>query len=113
MPRTTFAAEFRPVATRTPALQICEHLPLLAQRSHLWALCRSLTHPTNNHSQGHHIMLTGRTALPVGFNDNAPRPTDFPAMAAIANYATRARNNSPRRHGRRSDVWDHGNKGLS
>jgi hypothetical protein len=87
--------EFRPIATRTSGVHICEHLPLLAQRSHLWALCRSLTHPTNNHSQGHHMMLTGRTALPVGFNDNAPRPSDFPAMAAIANYATRARNNLP------------------
>src|SRR6266702_492924 len=26
--------EFRPIATRTPGIQICEHLPLLAQRSH-------------------------------------------------------------------------------
>jgi hypothetical protein len=27
--------EFRPVATRTPGVHICEHLPRLAQRSHL------------------------------------------------------------------------------
>src|SRR5262245_46891502 len=26
--------EFKPIATRTPGLSICEHLPLLAQRSH-------------------------------------------------------------------------------
>src|SRR5690242_109002 len=39
--------EFKPIATRTPGIQICEHLPLLAQRSHLWALVRSLTHPSN------------------------------------------------------------------
>lgn len=37
--------EFQPIDTNTPGLQICEHLPLLAQRSHLWALCRlSLIH---------------------------------------------------------------------
>jgi len=60
--------EFKPIDTSTPGLQICEHLPLLAQRSHLWALCRSLTHPSNDHSAGHHIMLTGRTPLPPGFN---------------------------------------------
>src|SRR5437667_7076355 len=30
--------EFKPIATRTPGLQICEHLPQLAKRSHLWAL---------------------------------------------------------------------------
>src|SRR6266481_2062288 len=87
--------EFKPIATRTTGIQICEHLPLLAQRSHLWALCRSLTHPTNNHSKGHHMMLTGRSEVPAGFDDNAPRPRDFPAMVAIANYATRARNNLP------------------
>ena len=38
--------EFRPIATRTPGIQICEHLPLLAERSHHWALVRSLAHPT-------------------------------------------------------------------
>ena len=27
--------EFKPIATRTPGLQICEHLPMLAQQSHL------------------------------------------------------------------------------
>src|SRR5262245_22933578 len=32
--------EFSPIATRTPGIEISEHLPLLAQRSHLWALCR-------------------------------------------------------------------------
>jgi hypothetical protein len=74
--------EFRPIATRTPGLQICEHLPLLAQRSHLWSLCRSLTHPSNDHSAGHHIMLTGQTALPPGFNPNAASRSDFPSIAS-------------------------------
>src|SRR5262245_39374715 len=36
--------EFKPIATRTPGVQICEHLPMLAQRSKLWSLIRSLTH---------------------------------------------------------------------
>ncbi|MCA9180433.1 MAG: DUF1501 domain-containing protein, partial [Planctomycetales bacterium] len=50
--------EFKPIATRTPGLQICEHLPMLAERSQLWSLCRSLTHSSNDHSAAHHIMLT-------------------------------------------------------
>jgi hypothetical protein len=87
--------EFRPIATRTPGLRICEHLPLLAQRSHLWSLCRSLTHPSNDHSASHHIMLTGRATLPEGFDANKPRPTDFPSLAAVAGYATRPANNLP------------------
>src|SRR6516162_2508879 len=35
-----FKGEFNPIATRTPGIEICEHLPLLARRSHLWALVR-------------------------------------------------------------------------
>src|SRR4029079_13970223 len=87
--------EFKPIATRTPGIQICEHLPLLAERSHLWALVRSLTHPTNGHSEGHQIMLSGRSQLPPGFSGNMPKPTDWPSIAAVAGYATRPRNNLP------------------
>jgi hypothetical protein len=87
--------EFKPIATRTPGVQICEHLPMLAERSHLWAIVRSLTHPSNDHSLGHHIMLTGRTPAPVGFNPSAPLRTDFPSIAAIAGAATPIRNNLP------------------
>src|SRR5260221_4557805 len=56
--------EFKPIATRTPGVQICEHLPKMAQRSHLFALVRSLTHRSNDHSAGHQIMLSGRSDLP-------------------------------------------------
>src|SRR5262245_52537040 len=87
--------EFKPIATRTPGIRICEHLPLLAARSHLWALVRSLTHPSNDHSAGHMIMLSGRSPLPPGFNPSAPRPSDWPSIAAVAGAATRPRNNLP------------------
>ena len=87
--------EFNPISTSTPGIQICEHLPLLAQRSHLWALCRSLTHPRNEHSEGHMIMLTGRTELPRGFSSGGARPSDWPSMAAIAGDVIVPRNNLP------------------
>ena len=87
--------EFKPIATRTPGLSICEHLPRLAQRSHLWALVRSLTHSTNDHSAGHMIMLSGRSDLPPGFDPSKARPSDWPSMAAIAGALTRPRNNLP------------------
>jgi hypothetical protein len=87
--------EFRPIATRTPGLQICEHLPLLAQRSHLWSLCRSLSHPTNDHSAGHMIMLTGRTLLPPGFDPTSPKSSDWPSIAAVAGATTAPRNQLP------------------
>jgi hypothetical protein len=87
--------EFKPIATRTPGLQICEHLPLLADRSHLWSIVRSLTHKSNDHSAGHHIMLAGRSDLPTGFDPNRPKETDWPSIAAVAGVATTPRNNLP------------------
>ncbi|MEM7231674.1 MAG: DUF1501 domain-containing protein [Planctomycetota bacterium] len=74
---------FSSIPTQTPGLGICEHLPMLAKRSSKWALCRSLSHPFNEHSQGHMVMLSGRTELPPGFNLNKPRAVDWPSIAAI------------------------------
>jgi hypothetical protein len=87
--------EFRPIPTRTPGLRICEHLPELARRSHRWSLCRSLTHPYNEHSQGHHVMLTGRSDLPPGFDPGQPKESDHPSIAAVATQLVRPRNNLP------------------
>ena len=56
-----FKGEFNPIATRTPGIQICEHLPRLAQRSRHWALVRSLTHTNNGHDAATYLMLTGRS----------------------------------------------------
>ena len=87
--------EFRPIATQTPGLHICEHLPLLAARSQMWSLVRSLTHSTNDHSAGHYMMLTGRSVLPIGFDPNAPGPGDEPSIAAVAGAVLAPRNNLP------------------
>ncbi len=90
-----YRGEFNPISTKTPGTQICEHLPMLAQRSEKWSLVRSLTHPYNEHSQGHMVMLSGRSDLPRGFNPSEPRPSDHPSMAAIANQLMPGRNNLP------------------
>ncbi|MFO0798216.1 MAG: DUF1501 domain-containing protein [Gemmataceae bacterium] len=87
--------EFGTTATRTTGVRVTEHLPLLAARSDRWALVRSLTHRSNDHSLGHHIMLTGRSDAPPGFNPSAPSPTDHPALAAVAGAVLPPRNNLP------------------
>ncbi len=87
--------EFDPIPTRTPGLQICEHLPMLARRSHLWGLCRSITHPWNEHSQAHQIMLSGRSELPPGFDPRGPKDSDWPSIATLANHLIEARANLP------------------
>lgn len=75
--------EFAPISTSTPGVQICEHLPKLAQRSERWSLVRSLSHAYNEHSQGHMVMLSGYNELPLGFDPSKPKPTDHPSIAAI------------------------------
>ncbi len=87
--------EFGTIPTQTPGVRISEHLPLLASRSKHWAMVRSLTHRSNEHSLAHHIMLTGRSGSPIGFNPSAPTPTDHPSLAAIAAAVTQTRNNLP------------------
>ncbi len=76
--------EFSPIATKTPGLRICEHLPELAKRSEQWALCRSLTHGSSDHSMGHYIMMTGRSEAQPGFDRTKPTESDWPSIAALA-----------------------------
>ncbi|MEO1997043.1 MAG: DUF1501 domain-containing protein, partial [Planctomycetaceae bacterium] len=78
----------------TPGFQICEHLPMLAARSHKWSVLRSLTSPYNGHSSGHMAFQSGRTPLPPTFNGNKPMPEDWPSIASIVGDATEARNNN-------------------
>jgi Protein of unknown function (DUF1501) len=84
--------EFRPTATRTAGVHICEHLPGLAERSNQWAIVRSLTHATNEHTLGHYLMLTGRNMAAPGFRgDRKPRPSDWPSLTSIVGEALPAR----------------------
>ena len=78
--------DFSPIPTKTPGLHICEHLPELAKRSDKWALCRTVAHGANEHSNGHHIMMTGRTPMPTGFSPTKPQESDFPSIAALAGH---------------------------
>lgn len=91
----TVRGEFQPIATRTPGVEICEHLPLLARQSHRFTLVRSLAHGLTEHSQGHMSMLSGRTAMPPLFSASQPKPTDWPSIAAVAGALTAPRNNLP------------------
>ena len=92
-----FKGEFNPIATRTPGIQICEHMPLLAQRSERWSLLRSLTHNNNGHDAATYLMLTGKSELPPTYRSMKPQSIDLPCLTAIAGYATGLR---------RSVGWD-------
>lgn len=90
-----YKGEFEPIATSTPGIQICEHLPKLAQRSHLWSLVRSLTHKESGHDKGTYVMLTGSSVVPPTFRGSKPQSVDLPSIAAIAGYSTDRRGIMP------------------
>ncbi len=92
---TEIRGEFNPIATKTPGLEICEHLPELSKRSDRWSVLRSLTHPTNEHTLGHYFMLTGRSVASPGFvGDRKARPSDWPSIASIVGDALPRRSNN-------------------
>ncbi len=82
--------EFEPISTRTPGLQICEHLPRLAARSDQYALIRSMATASNGHEPACHMLLTGRLDLPPDFSlERVPNPQEWPSIPAVITYALR------------------------
>lgn len=79
---------FYPIASRTPGLQISEHLPNLAKVSDKYAVIRTMTHDFNDHSGAAHYMQTGkRWHLPIGGGFSAT-PKDWPSMGSVTEYLT-------------------------
>ena len=54
--------EFKPIATKSAGVEICEHLPLLAQRSDKFAVVRGVTHNVADHGLAKKYLLTGNKA---------------------------------------------------
>ncbi len=80
--------EFKQVPTAVAGIQICEHLPQLAERMKRWALVRSLSHGENGHLPGSHRLMTGST-MPNQRGtdlDNVLSRRDWPCYAAGLNY---------------------------
>jgi hypothetical protein len=80
--------DFRPIATRTPGLHICEHLPRLANLSEQYAIVRSLTHTGVNHGTSAYHVLTGRIHASPGTLRH-PAPSDHPSVNAAVNRFVR------------------------
>lgn len=51
--------EFKPIATRLPGVQVCEHLPHLAGALDRFAIVRSVSHGNASHLPASHWMMTG------------------------------------------------------
>ena len=76
---------FKSIATATPGLTICEHLPQLARLSNRYALVRSVSHNNHNHTPMIYYTLTGRhVERPEMDNDvRPPQRSDAPHHGAI------------------------------
>ncbi|MEQ9409996.1 MAG: DUF1501 domain-containing protein [Fuerstiella sp.] len=82
---------FRPIASRTPGLQICEHLPKTAAVTDRCTVIRTMSHSYNDHSGGAHYIQTGhRWEVPIGGGFNVT-PNDWPAIGAVVDYEARHR----------------------
>ena len=61
---STIRGPFRTIASRTPDLRVCEHLPRLAARSDQFCVIRTMNHPQNDHN-GTHYIQTGHPLPPA------------------------------------------------
>ncbi len=75
--------EFQPVATATPGMMLCEHLPLMAQQTNHLCLLRSMTHHMNVHGPACSEVYSGREYFGPPVTDQA-LPEDWPSIAALA-----------------------------
>jgi hypothetical protein len=85
---------FRPIATRTPGIRICEHLPRLAGLTDRYAIVRSLTHTGVNHGTSAYHMLTGRIHFSPGTLRH-PSPDDHPSLGSVVSRFARAPRHLP------------------
>ena len=82
--------EFRPIDTQVPGIQICEHFPLLAQRTQHLAIIRSMTHTNVDHTTATHYLLTGKPPLP-----SSDLRKDWPHIGAVLAKLGRGRDPLP------------------
>jgi hypothetical protein len=82
--------EFKPMATRVPGIQICEHFAELSKRTDKLAIVRSMTHTDVNHLTATHFLLTGQ-APPSSDELRA----DWPHIGAVLSRLGRGRDPLP------------------
>ncbi|MEX0744397.1 MAG: DUF1501 domain-containing protein [Phycisphaeraceae bacterium] len=84
---STIRGPFRPIASRTPELRICEHLPRLAERSDKYCVVRTVNHSQNDHN-GTHIIQTGHPLPPAdrGAAQVDATDRDWPALGSLVAF---------------------------
>ena len=81
--------EFKPISTVVPGLQICEHLPRMAQVMDKVALIRSVHHKASLHDSASIQTLTGRPLEGTDRELFAPLPQFYPSFGSAVAYMNR------------------------
>lgn len=68
---------FAAIPTAVEGIQICEHLPKLAQRMKQAAILRSMTSPLGEHNLGTHYLMTGYAPTPA---------IEYPAVGSVVGH---------------------------
>jgi hypothetical protein len=79
---------FAPIQTNVTGINLCEHLPRLAQHADKLALVRSVTHPSTVHEPSVYYTLTGKVNNTLVVPRNQRTRRDFPNFAAMVNALT-------------------------
>ena len=78
-----YRGEFQPIASTLMGVPVCEHLPMLSQQMHHFAMIRSVHHTINDHNAGSYYMLTGRAPINPGGLIVRPESDNFPPFGSI------------------------------
>jgi hypothetical protein len=89
----THRGEFKPIATNVDGVQICEHLPKLAQCADKYAILRGVSHTLAAHELGTLYMGTGNRPLPslkfpsygAVVTKELGSPAELPGFVAVPN----------------------------
>jgi hypothetical protein len=76
-PRASTGGEFKAIPTSVPGIEICEHLPTVANQMQHLSIIRSLVTNEGSHERGRVLMHTARQPNPV---------VDYPSIGAVASH---------------------------
>ncbi|QDT07313.1 hypothetical protein K227x_57400 [Rubripirellula lacrimiformis] len=86
---------FRPISTKVPGTQICEHFTGLASMTDKVAIIRSLTHDDPAHLSSGHATLTGQPAPVLKSDADPPSAKDSPHLGALVSKLRPTTNGLP------------------
>ena len=78
-----YRGEFKPIPTKVPGVQVCDHLPMLARQMHHFAQVRSVHHDINDHNAGAYYCLTGHSPRVGNKLIISPSPSLFPSYGSV------------------------------